>query len=283
MAREYMTPEERQAVERGDKWLREQLLGAAAPTRNRQMEDDQVYDENGELPPVSAQGGALSSVAPGTVIPGLGKVPTVAEYYGQIGQTGTDLDAFWAQVQQDRKAQYEAATEALKQRRFGPSKGEQLLALAAAIGRPTLDRSFGSIMANVTPALADIAATNRTAEQERFAAAQALRDKYLSDTQATQFNVLQQKQKNTTAFAPLIAAQLRANAPKQQTLKSVVIENGVGYDPLTAEKIVQPSDEAWRALAAAPTKENYDNFIRTFGPRFAEKAQRLIGYATGDQ
>ena len=61
------------------------------------------------------------------------------------------------------------------------------------------------------------------------------------------------------------------------SFKSVVIENGISYDPVSGAKIVQPSEAAWAALRANPTRENYNNFIRTFGPRFEEDAMRAIG------
>lgn len=163
-----------------------------------------AYDDEEELPPAAPQGALPSGMPTGA--------PSIPDLYSQQAALGGELSDFWANVRKDRKAQYEQATAELEKRRFGPSRAEQLFQLAAAIGKPTYDRSFGSIMSNVTPALAGIAQANRTAEEERSAAAQALRDKYLSGDQETAFNILQQKQKNLSALTPLAVAQARAQA-----------------------------------------------------------------------
>ena len=84
----------------------------------------------------------------------------------------------------------------------------------------------------------------------------------------------------TTALA---MAKLEAMKSKLPTMKSVIVENGVAYDPVSGAKIVQPDASAWAALAAYPTQANLDNFIRNFGPRFAEQAMRTVGSATGGQ
>ena len=76
------------------------------------------------------------------------------------------------------------------------------------------------------------------------------------------------------------AAALKTKTP---TMKSVIIENEKAFDPISGERIIQPADSAWAALAAAPTQANLDNFIRTFGPRFADKAMRVVGAAIGGQ
>lgn len=182
-----------------------------------QQPDEEMYDENGELYPVENQGGALPSApalpsvatqsAPSSGnVPGL---PSLQDIYGMQAQLGKDLSTFWSDVRKDRKAQYDLATAELEKRRFGPSRAEQLFQLAAAIGTPTIDRSFGSIMANVIPAFASIEKAKRTAEEERSAAAQALRNKYLGEDQQLGFNILEQRQKNLSAVTPLAVAQAR--------------------------------------------------------------------------
>jgi hypothetical protein len=104
----------------------------------------------------------------------------------------------------------------------------------------------------------------------------------LSALQAAQLN--QQlglaNQDVTTATA---IAKLEAMANKPPTMKSVIVENGIAYDPVSGAKLVQPDGKAWAALSAYPTQANLDNFIRTFGPRFAEQAMRTVGSVTGGQ
>ena len=78
-------------------------------------------------------------------------------------------------------------------------------------------------------------------------------------------------------------AKLEAMANKTPTMKSVIVENGIAYDPVSGAKVVQPDAKAWAALSAYPTQANLDNFIRTFGPRFAEQAMRTVGSVTGGQ
>lgn len=196
-----------------------------------QQPDEAMYDENGELYPVEDQGGALPSIAAqsapaaGGALAGPGML-SVQDLYGQQMALGKDMSTFWSDVRKDRKAQYDQATAELEKRRYGPSRAEQLFQLAAAIGKPTYDRSFGSIMANVVPAFADIEKANRLAGEERSAAAQALREKYLGEDQQLGFNILQQRQKNISALTPLAVAQQRASAPAKVR---------TGFNPITGE------------------------------------------------
>jgi hypothetical protein len=84
------------------------------------------------------------------------------------------------------------------------------------------------------------------------------------------------KQDVTTALA---MAKLEAMANKTPTMKSVVVDAGKAFDPVSGEQIVQPNDTAWADLASDPSQANYDDFIQEFGPRFAEKAMRIVNYA----
>lgn len=158
-----------------------------------------------ELPPIAPQNG-LPAAAPTQA------APTLEGVLSRLDKSAENMGKFWEDVARDRKTQYELATAELEKRRFGPTRSEQLLQLAAAIGKPTYDRSFGSIMANVTPVFAEIEKANRTAAEERSAAAQALRDKYLSGMQDTRFKVLQEEQDAARALVPIATAQMRAQA-----------------------------------------------------------------------
>lgn len=212
-----------------------------------QQPDEEMYDENGELYPLANQGGALPSApalpsastqsAPSSGgAPGL---PSLQDIYGMQAQLGKDLSTFWSDVRKDRKAQYDLATAELEKRRFGPSRAEQLFQLAAAIGKPTYDRRFGSIMANVVPAFADIQKANRLATEERSAAAQALRNKYLGEDQQLGFNILEQRQKNLSALTPLAVAQTRADAKANAPVRGVAVGNRL-VNPYTNQDIEPP-------------------------------------------
>lgn len=215
---------------------------------NYQQPDEEMYDENGELYPLANQGGALPSApalpsvatqsAPSSGnVPGL---PSLQDIYGMQAQLGKDLSTFWSDVRKDRKAQYDLATAELEKRRFGPSRAEQLFQLAAAIGTPTIDRSFGSIMANVIPAFASIEKAKRTAEEERSAAAQALRNKYLGEDQQLGFNILEQRQKNLSAVTPLAVAQARAGIKKAPYAKVYTDNMGITRHKVTGSKLIEP-------------------------------------------
>lgn len=124
-----------------------------------------------------------------------GGLPSIEQVYGDQDALSGDILGFFNKTNARRTEQYNAATEELKKRRFGPSQAEQLFALAAAIGKPTYDRSFGSIMANVTPTLGQLAQANREASEQRSAAAEALREKYLTGQEGTELATLQERRK----------------------------------------------------------------------------------------
>lgn len=60
----------------------------------------------------------------------------------------------------------DAAREALRNRRFAPSKSEKWLAIAAALGQPTRTGSFGESLGNLAQALGAQKAERRKFEQE---------------------------------------------------------------------------------------------------------------------
>lgn len=233
-----------------------------------------------ELPPAAPQG-ALPAAAPTTsagapaAAPAMvGGVPTMESVLGRLDKSAENMGKFWEDVARDRKAQYEQATAELEKRRFGPSRAEQLFQLAAAIGKPTYDRSFGSIMANVTPAFADIEKANRMAAEERSAAAQALRDKYLSGVQDMRFKVLQEEQDAARALVPIATAQMRAEAPKTPPAKVYTDSMGITRHKVTGTPIKQPPYReitVLRNYLADPnnTPENKkiaaENFDRVYG------------------
>ena len=162
-----------------------------------------------------------------------------------------------AKEQTDR---YGALEKALAEKRFAPSFSERMFQLSAALAQPTTRRGFGGILENITPVLAAQQKAQREGEISRKEALEQLETNRLAQ------RVGLAKQGLTTSLA---MAKLEAMANKTPTMKSVIVENGIAYDPVSGAKVVQPDAKAWAALSAYPTQANLDNFIRTFGPRFA--------------
>lgn len=69
---------------------------------------------------------------------------------------------------------YDNLANEIKQRRYGPSETEKLLALSAAFFQPTTVRGFSGTMSNVLPVLQKFGEMRRTGEEERAEALQAL-------------------------------------------------------------------------------------------------------------
>lgn len=166
------------------------------------------------------------------------------------------------------------AQNKLRERRVGPSDSEKWLAIAAALGQPTRTGSFGESLGNVAQTLGAQRSARREAEEKR----DLMLEKYGLDVGTERLRLLQSGA--TQADRMLRAA---AAAGKPATMKSVIVENGIAYDPVSGAQVVQPDAKAWAALSAYPTQANLENFIRTFGPRFAEQAMRTVGSTTGGQ
>jgi len=174
-----------------------------------------------------------------------------------------------AKEQTDR---YGALEKALAEKRFAPSFSERMFQLSAALAQPTSRRGFGGVLANVAPVLQAQEQAKREGEINRREALDKL------DTDKFTAQVGLAKQDLATALA---MAKLEAMASKSPTMRSVVVENGQAFDPMSGEKMVQPNDVAYADLVSDPSQANYDDFIRKFGPRFAEKAMRIVMYARG--
>lgn len=172
------------------------------------------------------------------------------------------------------KKYYDDLTAKIMAQRTGPSFSERMFQLSAALAQPTSRRGFGGILANVAPVLQAQEQAEREGMDKRRDALSALQAAQLSQ------RVGLANQDVTTALA---MAKLEAMKSKLPAMKSVIVENGVAYDPVSGAKLVQPDAKAWAALSAYPTQANLDNFIRTFGPRFAEQAMRTVGSVTGGQ
>jgi hypothetical protein len=127
-------------------------------------------------------------------------------------------------------------------------------------------------MGNIMPVLQEQAKAQREGMIKRQDALSALQAAQLNQ----QLGLANQDVTTATAMA-----KINATANKTPTLGSVIVEDGKVYDRISGEQIIQPNDVAYADLASDPSQANYDDFIREFGPRFAEKAMRIVMYARG--
>ncbi len=172
----------------------------------------------------------------------------------------------------EQQARYDAQAKALAEKRYGPSFSERMFQLSAALAQPTTRRGFGAVLGNVAPVLQAQEQAKREGEISRREALEQLQN----DRLAAQMGLA--KQGLTTSLA---MARLNAMKSKMPAMKSVIVENGKSFDPISGEQIVQPNDVAWADLVSDPSEANLNDFIQEFGPRFAEKAMRIVSYAKG--
>ena len=133
--------------------------------------------------------------------------------YGNVNEWARDMrgltgeeTAWGKKIASEREKALNAAREALQQRRFGPSRTEQLFALASAIGKPMIRPSFGGVMNNVTSTLADIEKANREAQMSRADALAALEQTGLNQRDAAKLAEFNARYK---AIAPMGAVLAR--------------------------------------------------------------------------
>lgn len=97
-------------------------------------------------------------------VPGLGTPEDRVRYTGQLTQLFDAQKAYAA----NQAAQYKAAEESIRQRRYGaPTTSEQLAALSQALIAPRKMRGFAGTLQNVLPALTQPAELRRRAEEQR--------------------------------------------------------------------------------------------------------------------
>lgn len=165
---------------------------------------------------------------------------------------------------------YDKITSNITQRYRQPGLGDLLTAIGTGMMTPPGESDRGGFAGSIQRGLQGVGtyAKQRGDYQDKLNEMLA----QIDIKKATALGDLEQK---------YLAAAAKGATPTP--LKSVIVEAGTPYDPISGEKIVQPSDAAWAALAADPTPETYNSFVREFGPRFAEKAQRILSYAAGGQ
>lgn len=265
-------------------WLakRNRALAAELPPINPtqpSVYQTQQASPQGTAPMPNPPSGALPSAPQGTAqapTPAPGALPTIADLLAEQNTISADTLKFIERVRNERKKNYDLETEELKNRRFGPSRAEELFALAAAVGKPTYDRSFGSIMANVTPALAAMEASKRNADIQRAEAARALRQKYLSDLDETELAVLGERRKAADARVPIITAMTKPRTPVAKVYTDAL---GVTRHKIYGSKIVEPPIDKINALKsylANPNNTEQDKLIT------AKNFDAAYGYGATD-
>lgn len=158
------------------------------------------------------------------------------EYAAAQKKLDVDTTAYGAQSEIARKAQYDKARDAILAQRMGPSSSEQLFALAAAIGKPMVNPSFGGVMSNVGATMGDISRATREAQVSRADALARLEQSMVSGTQAAQLAELEGRRKTLQAQAPILAAQMRAANPDPY--------KGAVWDPARGAWITRPGSGA---------------------------------------
>jgi hypothetical protein len=78
-----------------------------------------------------------------------------------------------------------AGRDRIREARVGPSRSEQMLAIAAALGKPTRSGSFGETLSNVSGVLLENETAKREAEQKR----QEMLDRYGVDIGSEQLRM----------------------------------------------------------------------------------------------
>lgn len=168
-------------------WMR--MVAALGPEKAEQWRREQgvtVGDEPdmGAMPSPGADtvAGALSAPEAPADDTGLG-VDRAALLRQLQGVQQEDIAA--ARDQREyRRRMFEQGRAELEKLRLGPSRSEQLFALAAAFSQPQQYKGFGGMMANVMPVLAQMTGQTRRADEERASALRKLEQDYMSDEQS---------------------------------------------------------------------------------------------------
>lgn len=223
------TPEEQLAVKRALEWRRKNPVGSPGWQQAAAMPAPTA--PAGELPPTNPaqppvyQNQPLAAAQP----QGVSKVDETEDTEVPAGALdfasmtpeafSTGLNKVLAQASGlapvMSEKDYEAAKQKIMERRFGPSRAEQLFALSAALAKPTYaGNRFGQILGNVAPALADTERMRREADTARESALEALKQQYMTGTNAAQRQKLEALLSVYKTAAPVVAAKMKGNPAK---------------------------------------------------------------------
>jgi hypothetical protein len=137
------------------------------------------------------------------------------DQWSAAGTGMSQAQADWnAKQESARAAQYEAMRKALNERRFRPSRAEQLFALSAAIGKPHDPPQLRRRHEQRHLDLAGIEKANREAQTSRAEALAALEQSLLNQTDAAKQAEFRRAARGVAAQGPVLARIANANAPK---------------------------------------------------------------------
>lgn len=166
-------------------WMRMvAALGPAKAEAWRQQQGVEVGEEDtpaaplsdGGMDEVDAVGGALS--APDSAPD---ERAMILKQLQELQQR--DMKGFGDEREYRRKL-FEEGRATLEKERLGPSRAEQLFALAAAFSQPQRYKGFGGMMANVMPVMAEMTSATRQADRTRSEALRRLEREYMDDEQS---------------------------------------------------------------------------------------------------
>lgn len=204
--------------------------------------------------------GALASAMPSM---------NVGDWARSMQGLTAEQSAYSKQRESERAAQYEAARKALEEKRFGPSRAEELFALSAAIGTPMVRPSFGGVMSNVSSALANIERANREAQISRADALAALQQEYMTGNDAAKMAEFKARGEALGRMGPVLA---RAAAPRVARPVGTQVINGkivaISQDPTTGEFTQTELGDAPTNLKPMPgvTSGSQPVFVGANGP-----------------
>lgn len=166
-------------------WMRMvTALGPAKAEAWRQQQGVEVGDEDTPAAPLS-DGGTDEVDAVGGALSAPDSAPderaTILKQLQELQQR--DMKGFGDEREYRRKL-FEEGRAALEKERMGPSRAEQLFALAAAFSQPQRYKGFGGMMANVMPVMAEMTSATRQADRTRSEALRRLEREYMDDEQS---------------------------------------------------------------------------------------------------
>jgi len=172
-------------ISRTDWMRRVAALGPAKAEAWRQQQGVEVGEEDAVPAPAPLSEDAPDAVEPlGALSAPEGQPDERAAILKQLQELQQrDLKGFGDEREYRRKL-FEQGRASLEKERLGPSRAEQLFALAAAFSEPQRYKGFGGMMANVMPVMAQMTGATRKADQQRSEALRELERTYLDEEQS---------------------------------------------------------------------------------------------------
>lgn len=213
-------------------WMRMvAALGPAKAEAWRQQQGVEVGEEDAVPAPAPLSEDAPDAVEPlGALSAPEGQPDERAAILKQLQELQQrDLKGFGDEREYRRKL-FEQGRASLEKERLGPSRAEQLFALAAAFSEPQRYKGFGGMMANVMPVMAQMTGATRKADQQRSEALRELERTYLDEEQSL-------SRGERSAQRQYLTSMLSATKPRARPRPLVNPISGEFVDPETMEVI----------------------------------------------